>query len=45
MEKITLDHIGGYEYQKKEANKIVDFFKNYDTYSNKSLASSFFVVS
>lgn len=32
MEKITLDHIGGYEYQKKEANKIVDFFKNYDTY-------------
>ena len=28
-----MNEIGGYEYQKKEAEKIIDFFKNYETYT------------
>lgn len=31
-ESIKLKDIGGYEYQKEEANKIVNFFLNYDNY-------------
>ena len=32
QEKITLNSIGGYEYQKREAKKVIDFFNHYDKY-------------
>ena len=37
MERITLKDIAGYETEKKEALKIINFLKNYDEYSKNGI--------
>lgn len=38
MERITLKDIAGYETEKKEALKIINFLKNYDEYQKEGIA-------
>ena len=43
MENKYMNLIGGYDYQKEEAIKLIDFFKNYEIYIKNAAKLHFFV--